>query len=232
MKKGKFSMKRKEVIMILAAFAIGTAGRNIAQAAENPNDAVVNSYGALIYDDGDETNNNGREHDLVIDTSDIKNLANTSDILKQATDILKQTTDELKQTTNELSNNLGSLSFYEDESGNIYVVGADSVPKKLGLGSGVEFLGTGTSFNVSNIAGYQNFTADNFIIEPTNAYFETVESDAGFSERVFYVELTATKTYNPNTGVLNAYYHLEGGVAYKSWTIANGNVPVKAYLVF
>lgn len=30
-----------------------------------------------------------------------------------------------------LSNELGGLSFYEDESGNKFVVGADSVPKKL-----------------------------------------------------------------------------------------------------
>lgn len=31
-----------------------------------------------------------------------------------------------------LNNNLGGLSFYEDTDGNKYVVGADSVPKKLG----------------------------------------------------------------------------------------------------
>lgn len=31
-----------------------------------------------------------------------------------------------------LNSNLGGLSFYEDESGDKYVVGADSVPKKLG----------------------------------------------------------------------------------------------------
>lgn len=32
----------------------------------------------------------------------------------------------------QLNNNLGGLSFYEDSDGNKYVVGADSVPKKLG----------------------------------------------------------------------------------------------------
>lgn len=31
-----------------------------------------------------------------------------------------------------LNTNLGGLNFYEDEDGNKYVVGADSVPKKLG----------------------------------------------------------------------------------------------------
>lgn len=34
----------------------------------------------------------------------------------------------------ELINDLGGLSFYEDSNGNKYVVGADSVPKKLGSG--------------------------------------------------------------------------------------------------
>ena len=33
---------------------------------------------------------------------------------------------------NQLNNSLGGLNFYEDESGNKYVVGADAVPKKLG----------------------------------------------------------------------------------------------------
>lgn len=32
----------------------------------------------------------------------------------------------------QINDNLGGLSFYEDEDGNKYVVGADSVPKKLG----------------------------------------------------------------------------------------------------
>lgn len=36
---------------------------------------------------------------------------------------------------NQLNDSLGGLSFYEDEDGNKYVVGADSVPKKLGSGS-------------------------------------------------------------------------------------------------
>ena len=31
-----------------------------------------------------------------------------------------------------INSNFGGLSFYEDETGNKYVVGADSVPKKLG----------------------------------------------------------------------------------------------------
>ena len=33
-----------------------------------------------------------------------------------------------------LNSNFGGLSFYEDETGNKYVVGADSVPKKLSSG--------------------------------------------------------------------------------------------------
>lgn len=33
---------------------------------------------------------------------------------------------------NDINSNFGGLSFYEDETGSKYVVGADSVPKKLG----------------------------------------------------------------------------------------------------
>lgn len=38
----------------------------------------------------------------------------------------------VKEMFSEINSNIGGLSFYEDEAGNKYVVGADSVPKKLG----------------------------------------------------------------------------------------------------
>lgn len=50
----------------------------------------------------------------------------------------------------ELINNLGGLSFYEDNSGNKYVVGADSVPKKLG----------DCNFEITITAAYDNATSD------------------------------------------------------------------------
>ena len=46
----------------------------------------------------------------------------------------------------ELNSNFGGLSFYEDENGK-YVVGADSVPKKLGNGMQGEVVYISTSFS-------------------------------------------------------------------------------------
>lgn len=67
----------------------------------------------------------------------------------KARNILK-TTEEVEANTNEenlvsavvvsgLIDNLGGCRFYEDEAGNKYVVGADSVPKKLGNGGKISF---------------------------------------------------------------------------------------------
>lgn len=49
---------------------------------------------------------------------------------------------------------MGGLSFYEDESGNKYVVGADAVPKKLGSG------GISSATLVGSSAGTYKFTDD------------------------------------------------------------------------
>lgn len=123
MKKGKFSIKRKEFIPVVIAFAIGIVigiTGNIVEAAESSTYAV-NSYGVFTYDDGDKSNNNGHAHDLVIDTSDIKNLANIIGKVEQATD--------------ELNNNLNDVKFITEGSGadtKYYVqMGADAASKKL-----------------------------------------------------------------------------------------------------
>ena len=50
----------------------------------------------------------------------------------------------------QINDNLGGLSFYEDEDGNKYVVGADSVPKKLGS----------CDFEITVIATYDNSISD------------------------------------------------------------------------
>ena len=50
----------------------------------------------------------------------------------------------------ELNSNLGGLSFYEDNTGK-YVVGADSVPKKLGNFERINLGSNLTSFNCSDI---------------------------------------------------------------------------------
>lgn len=75
-------------------------------------------------------------------------------------------------------------------------------------------LGTGTSFDVTKYAGYKNFTADNFVIEPQNAN-STNNGRGHFPEGnmtiTLYNQLTKTKTYNAASGILTAYYTVMGG---------------------
>ena len=61
---------------------------------------------------------------------------------------------KITATINEQNNNLGGLSFYEDEEGNKYVVGADAVPKKLGSGINIpmfEVISTADLYGTSNL---------------------------------------------------------------------------------
>lgn len=59
---------------IAVAFAAGISMRSVA--AGDYQDFTPKSYGTFTYDDGDASNNNGHDHDLFIDTSDLVNLAN------------------------------------------------------------------------------------------------------------------------------------------------------------
>ena len=62
-------------------------------------------------------------------------------VLKTAEEVEANTNEENLASAvvvSELNNNLGGCRFFEDESGNKYVVGADSVPKKLGRNIHVE----------------------------------------------------------------------------------------------
>lgn len=63
--------------------------------------------------------------------------------------------------------------------------------------SNVYFLGTGTNFNVSDIPGYQNLTADNFIVCSAPC--------AGSASEHHSCSATAAhaKTYNADTGILS-----------------------------
>ena len=91
------------------------------------------------------------------------------------------------------------------EGENFYIVGADSVRKKLGstlyyLGktrqnaSGGKPSSTSTTFDVSSINGYQNFTVDNFIAS-ANGYGVMSTDNTGYYASV-------SKSYNANTGIL------------------------------
>ena len=63
--------------------------------------------------------------------------------------------------------------------------------------SNVYFLGTGTNFNVSDIPGYQNLTADNFIVCSTSCSGSAVEFHSCGATAAH------AKTYNADTGILS-----------------------------
>lgn len=123
------------------------------------------------------------------------------------------------------------MSFSIGEDGEPYAtykVGADSVTKKLG--SGLINLGTGTSFNVSSINGYQNFTVDDFIVEPINVgstrYAVNTSND---NQTYVYRGLTVVKSYNATNGILTAYVVINCATTYP---VSDGSITasVKAYL--
>lgn len=104
---------------------------------------------------------------------------------------------------NKLNNNLGGCQLAQ-EGNDFYIVSADSVRKKLG--SALYHLGktkaniqvgkpsaTSTTFNVSAISGYQNFTIDNFIASASG--YGLCVASAGYYASV-------SKSYNASTGVL------------------------------
>lgn len=107
----------------------------------------------------------------------------------------------------------------------------------------VLYLGTGTSFDLSGYVGYENFTAENFIIEPVslsgsaNAYvspdpyiMEDNSTSASYSGNL-------SKQYNSSTGTLTCSLSASGSHEH-TWgeheLTASGNAKVasfKAYLI-
>ena len=85
--------------------------------------------------------------------NDGKNAETKLGAINGITDSLNSTSSNIAASAkalNQLNGNLGGLSFYEDEDGNKYVVGADSVPKKLGS----------CDFEITVIATYDNSISD------------------------------------------------------------------------
>lgn len=130
-----------------------------------------------------------------------------------------------KKALKEVNNKFGGLYFAEDADGNKYVVGADSVPKKLGSdinglddiigNNGFIELGrknsheNGPSFpfqiNLSQYPGYQNLTVDNFIFEVIDIQFGVYHSG---SQTEYYVSgagcsvSNVYREYDASTGIL------------------------------
>lgn len=80
------------IITITAVITLGAAIKDIALAAEGRESFAPRSYGRFVYDDGDASNNNGHEHDLLLDAADFTNIAENINGLADITDELTQTT--------------------------------------------------------------------------------------------------------------------------------------------
>lgn len=90
------------------------------------------------------------------------------------------------------------------------MVGADSVPKKLG--NGVTDLGIGTSFDVTSItSNYQKLTINDFVVEINSFSVTSSSYYKGTSNCWPAGYYTFVKSYNASTGILTAYGHLKGG---------------------
>lgn len=103
----------------------------------------------------------------------------------------------------------------------------------------VVYLGSGTSFNVSSYKGYENFTADNFIVQMNNLsnWNSQYNSDISGSGTYFFskVSISLGKSYNANTGVLSAYYSISNNygahMASPPSTTSSGTIAVSAWLI-
>jgi len=64
-------------------------------------------------------------------------------------------------------------------------------------------LGTGTSFDVSSYAGYQNFTIDNFMIKINNVAIVAIQTDSNSHNRSYNYSgnLIPSLSYDPTTGI-------------------------------
>lgn len=92
MKKKIYIRTTAVIITISAAMMVGAVGKNIVSAAESRQLFIPKSYGRFIYDDNDVSNNNGDEHDLLIDASDFVSIAENINSLSGITDELAETT--------------------------------------------------------------------------------------------------------------------------------------------
>ena len=105
-----------------------------------------------------------------------------------------------------------------------------------------KYLGAGTSFNVSNIPGYRNFTVNNFAIEQNgNISFTGPQvATGGYDDNYLQANggSTINKSYNANTGVLTASITVNAqAVMYQGGssnfpTSSSGSGSVKAWVIY
>lgn len=115
-------------------------------------------------------------------------------------------------------NNNGELVFTDH-------TGADTV---LNF-SQIYDLGTGTSFNVSSVSGYRNFTVDNFMIAPLSSGDSTSIGNQNPGQGWYFGGYTASRSYNQSTGIFTTT--LKATLSANSMSSESSNKAVHAYLI-
>ena len=153
--------------------------------------------------------------------------------------------DKNGKITDENEQDISSLTLIEYTSTteeNLSVGNAGYASGKFYLGSNLSsdsenskeiiYLGNGTSFDLTSYDGYENFTVDNFILEPVTTALAKVTGSFDHDARVNSIGLTLTKTYS--NGKLDAKITVPVRISNNVDAPLNisRNFSVKAYLVY
>lgn len=91
-------------------------------------------------------------------------------------------------------------------------------------------LGTGSSFNVSSYEGYENFTADNFLIQSLTSWTGWRSFNSGNNQRLYIDNNQMDKSYNSSTGVFTVshylHWHFGGGTSSGNDSVSSANAHV------
>ena len=95
----------------------------------------------------------------------------------------------------------------------------NDIYNNLNSSSQIIDLGTGTSFDVSNYEGYQNFTEANFLIEPVISTSSTMTNQvkpqySNVSGMTVQVSASMQKAYDKNTGIFTCQLVVAGSTGY------------------
>ena len=116
-------------------------------------------------------------------------------------------------------------------------VNTESASYKSGYANGrgsmckVYYLGTGKSFSATGIPGYQNLTADNFLIRAVDSYSNSAWYHgtcglAGGGNADFYaggsIDVHLNKSYDASSGKLTCSFHVTWTATRSSWQPGNG----------
>lgn len=152
-------------------------------------------------------------------------------------------TKNVKEAIDDVNSSLSGCSF-EQEGEDFFIVGADSVRKKLGSGEAslvkigsisLSEWSTSNSTNIdcTNLKNYQYMTKDHFAVVLTNCYIHVWQSGGGSSSlRIDRSgSLSFSKSYNASTGILTvtingtaaSTYH-GGGTSSYTTTTGSGDI--------